>query len=218
MKSITATLSFSFVLGLFLVSAAAQIPSELVVYPELLIHNGRVVTVDDHTFSTNPGTIVEALAARDGKILALGSNEQILALKGAETRVIDLKGRMVLPGIIDTHSHLQRYAIDHFGWRTIARQMIRISAEPDEAWADVKKKTLDRIKQEAASRATVNLTFPRGGALDEDGTLRDSRQANLRGLLPSLEEVDEVAPNHPVYMQAAKSDHWNPPPGSSRRE
>ncbi|MCH6545995.1 MAG: amidohydrolase family protein [Deltaproteobacteria bacterium] len=138
----------------------------------------------------------------------MGSNEQILALKGADTRVIDVEGRTVLPGIIDTHSHLQRYAIDHFGWRTIARQMIRISAEPDEAWADVKKKTLDRIKQEAASRATgewINLTFPRGGALDEDGTLRDPRQANLRGLLPSLEEVDEVAPNHPVYMQAGAS-------------
>ena len=208
MKPITATLSFSFVLGLFLVSAAAQIPSELIVYPELVIHNGKVVTVDDHTLSTNPGTIVEALAVRDGKILALGGNEQILALKGADTRVIDVEGRTVLPGIIDTHSHLQRYAIDHFAWRTIARQMIRISGEPDEAWADVKKKTLDRIKQEAASRDTgewINLTFPRGGALDKDGTLRDARQANLRGLLPSLAEVDEVAPNHPVYMQAGNS-------------
>ncbi len=208
MRTITETLTLSIAVGFFLASAGAQIPSELILYPELVIHNGKVVTVDDNTFSTHPGTIVEALAARDGKILALGSNEQILALKGAETRVIDLQGRTVLPGIIDTHSHLQRYAIDHFGWRTIARQMIRISAEPDETWADVKKKTLNRIKEEAASRDTgewINLTFPRGGAVDEGGTRRDARQANLRGLLPSLAEVDEVAPNHPVYMQAGAS-------------
>ncbi len=208
MRTITEMLTLSIAVGFFLASAGAQIPSELILYPELVIHNGKVVTVDDNTFSTHPGTIVEALAARDGKILALGSNEQILALKGAETRVIDLQGRTVLPGIIDTHSHLQRYAIDHFGWRTIARQMIRISAEPDETWADVKKKTLNRIKEEAASRDTgewINLTFPRGGAVDEGGTRRDARQANLRGLLPSLAEVDEVAPNHPVYVQAGNS-------------
>ena len=116
MRSITETLTLSIVVGFFLASAGAQIFTELLVYPELVVHNGKVVTVDDHTLSTNPGTIVEALAARDGKILALGSNEQILALKGAETRVIDLKGRTVLPGIIDTHSHLQRYAIDPFAW------------------------------------------------------------------------------------------------------
>ncbi len=208
MRSITETLTLSIVVGFFLASAGAQIPTELLVYPELVVHNGKVVTVDDHTLSTNPGTIVEALAVRDGKILALGGNEQILALKGADTRVIDVGGRTVLPGIIDTHSHLQRYAIDHFAWRTIARQMIRISGEPDEAWADIKKKTLDRIKQEAASRDPdewINLTFPRGGALDQDGTLRDPRQANLRFLLPSLAEVDAVAPNHPVYMQAGAS-------------
>ena len=206
MKPITVTLTFSIVLGLFLASAAAQIPSELIVYPELVIHNGRIVTVDDNTFSTDPGTIVEALAVRNAKILALGGNERILALKGPETRVIDLQGRMVLPGIIDTHSHLQRYAIDHFAWLTLARQMIRITAEPDEAWANVKKKVVDRIRQEVANRAPdawINFTLPRQ-AMAEDGTPMPVMQANVRGFI-TRDEMDELAPNHPIYIQAGAS-------------
>ena len=116
--------------------ATAQVPSALIVYPNLLIHNGKIVTVDDKTTATNVGTIVEAMAVRDGKILALGSNQEILALKGPQTQVIDLKGRTVLPGIIDTHSHLQSYAIGHFGWRELAKRRIAIRAEDGETWAE----------------------------------------------------------------------------------
>ena len=206
MKKITMLFILSLLAGGWVSDAPAQVPSVLIVYPNLLIHNGKIVTVDDKTTSTNVGTIVEAMAVRDGKILALGSNQDILALKGPQTQVIDLKGRTVLPGIIDTHSHLQSYAIGHFGWRALAKSRIAIQAEDGETWQSVKRKVLDRIKEEAAQikpGAWIPVTLPRS-ALDEDGKPMIVAQAAF-GRLITLAEVDEVAPDHPVHIAAGIS-------------
>ena len=74
-------------------------------YPETIIHHARIVTMDDASFSSSPGTIAEAMAIRGDKILAIGSTRQVRALAGPDTRQIDLKGRTVLPGFILTHEH-----------------------------------------------------------------------------------------------------------------
>ncbi len=74
-------------------------------YPDTIIHNARIVTMDDPSFTADPGTIAQAMAIRDEKILAIGANQQIRALAGPETRQLDLKGRTVLPGFILTHEH-----------------------------------------------------------------------------------------------------------------
>ncbi len=74
-------------------------------YPPMIIYNGKIVTVDDASFESRVGTIVQAMAIRDGKILATGSDAEIRPLAGPQTRVIDLKGRTVLPGFLMTHEH-----------------------------------------------------------------------------------------------------------------
>jgi predicted amidohydrolase YtcJ len=66
---------------------------------DLILHNGRVVTVDAK-FS-----IREAIAVRDGRITEVGRSRDVLKLKGARTEVVDLQGRMVLPGLMDSHTH-----------------------------------------------------------------------------------------------------------------
>ncbi len=73
--------------------------------PDLIFYNSKIVTMDDASFSTSPGTIVEAMAVLDHEILALGSNAQIRALAGPATKQIDLKGRTVMPSFILTHGH-----------------------------------------------------------------------------------------------------------------
>ncbi len=67
--------------------------------PDLILHNGKIVTVDA-SFS-----IHQAMAVEGGRITAVGINADVLRLKGAATHVLDLNGRTVLPGLIDSHVH-----------------------------------------------------------------------------------------------------------------
>ena len=75
--------------------------------PDTILHNGKIVTVDNHEVNSELGAINEAIAILDGKIVAVSSNERVLSLAGSTTNSIDLKGRMVMPGIINTHEHPQ---------------------------------------------------------------------------------------------------------------
>jgi urease alpha subunit len=67
--------------------------------PQLILYDGRISTVDAR------GTTVEAVAIRDGKILATGRSGPVRSLAGRGTKLVDLNGRRVLPGIIDGHLH-----------------------------------------------------------------------------------------------------------------
>jgi len=67
--------------------------------PDLILHHGKIVTVDDR-FS-----IYEAIAVRGERIQRVGTEAAVLALKGPRTEVVDLAGRMVIPGLIDSHCH-----------------------------------------------------------------------------------------------------------------
>ena len=68
--------------------------------PQMVLIHGRIITVDPQD------SIVEALAVRDGKIIAIGSDRDILRLAGRTTRRIDLHGRTATPGLIDSHAHI----------------------------------------------------------------------------------------------------------------
>ena len=67
--------------------------------PGLIVHNGKILTVDPQF------RIVEAMAIRDGKIQAVGTNADVLELAGPGTERVDLRGKTVLPGLIDSHVH-----------------------------------------------------------------------------------------------------------------
>ena len=66
---------------------------------DMVLVNGKVVTVDQRD------TIAEGVAVKNGLILCTGTTKEILKLVGPQTRVIDLKGKTLLPGFIDTHTH-----------------------------------------------------------------------------------------------------------------
>ncbi len=67
---------------------------------DVVLYNGKVVTVDARE------SVVEAAAVKSGKLLSVGSNEEITALIEAETKAIDLKGRTMIPGFIESHCHM----------------------------------------------------------------------------------------------------------------
>ena len=88
---------------------------------DMVFFNGKVLTVD-----TDEGdfTVAQALAIRDGVIQAVGSDEQIQRLARSQTRRIDLEGKTIMPGIIDTHTHPTQYA----GYRTAPELAPEIAA------------------------------------------------------------------------------------------
>src|SRR6478736_6057541 len=75
----------------------------LVVILTLLV-TGKIVTVDA------PSSVREAIAIRGGKIVSVGTSAEVRKLAGPQSRVIDLQGRTVIPGLIDSHLHAIRAA------------------------------------------------------------------------------------------------------------
>jgi predicted amidohydrolase YtcJ len=78
--------------------------------PDLIIHNAKLVTVDPQF------RIVQAMAVRGDRIVAVGTNADVLARKGANTKIVDAGGQTVLPGLMDSHVHAagaSMYEFDH---------------------------------------------------------------------------------------------------------
>jgi hypothetical protein len=88
------TLILNLVAATFFVTAATAQPSADAIY-----HGGHIITVDDK----NPRA--EALAIKDGKIIAVSTKADVLKLKGDSTKMIDLDGKTLVPGFLDGHSH-----------------------------------------------------------------------------------------------------------------
>jgi predicted amidohydrolase YtcJ len=97
--------------------------------PDTVLLGGKIVTLDARS------SVAEALAVRDGRILAVGTSAGIRALAGPATRVVDLGGRTVIPGLVDSHMHAIRAAlfyateVNWIGTRSIAEAMERIRAK-----------------------------------------------------------------------------------------
>ncbi len=85
-----------------LLSAAAQ----AALPPELILIHGHVLTVDAQD------STAQALAVRDGKITAVGTDEEISRLADAATKRIDLHGRTATPGLIDSHAHIAEAGVN----------------------------------------------------------------------------------------------------------
>src|SRR5258707_8740937 len=93
---------------------------------DTVLVNGKILTVDNQ-FSTR-----EAIAIRDAKIISVGSTVEVRKLAGPQTRVIDLQGRTVIPGLIDSHMHAIRAGqafgseVNWVGAATLAEALGRI--------------------------------------------------------------------------------------------
>jgi predicted amidohydrolase YtcJ len=80
----------------------------LLAAPDWILYNGKVITVDAK-FS-----IQQAVAIEKGRIVSVGANGAVLATKGLQTKLTDLKGKTLLPGLIDAHVHIESSALSEF--------------------------------------------------------------------------------------------------------
>src|SRR4051812_3046620 len=156
--------------GLYLASAHAQ-QADLV-SPDLVLTNGKVLTLDGRS------SVVEALAVLDGKILATGSNASIKSIISPRTRVLDLAGKTVVPGLIDTHAHFKAAGLSDY---VVIMNRAKTVAE-----------ALDAIKAFAAGKKP-------GEWIVGSGWHPPSQLAEKRYL--TRQEIDGVAPNNPVYLR-----------------
>jgi predicted amidohydrolase YtcJ len=139
---------------------------------DLIVHNAKVVTVDAK-FST-----AAAVAARDGRVIAVGDDATVLKLKGPKTRLIDAGGRTVLPGLYDSHVHSVDAAISEL------KQPIPVLKSLKDVFTYVRKQAATTPEGEWI---VIRYAFPT--RLDE-------------GRFPTKAELDEAAPKHPVLYNA----------------
>jgi predicted amidohydrolase YtcJ len=162
--------------GFLVMTTAAWILAAQQLAPDLLLSNGKVITVDER-FS-----IAQAIAIKGDRIVAVGTNSEIVPLAGPKTRRIDLRGRAVIPGLIDNHMHLLRAGAtwkwevrwDGVGSRRVALDMLR-----------------SRVKTAAPGAWVYNLG---GWTVDQ---FSDDKRPFTR------DELDEIAPDNPVLLQAS---------------
>ena len=94
-----------FVIGLTVLTATACTEKPALVAADTIYFNGNVITLDSNEL------LAEAVAVKNGKILAVGDNETMMSLSNQDTHQVDLKGKTMLPGFVDGHSHLSGVAI-----------------------------------------------------------------------------------------------------------
>ena len=140
---------------------------------DTVLINGKMVTVDQQ-FS-----IQEAIAVRDGRILSVGKTSEIQKLAGPGSRVIDLQGRSVIPGLIDSHLHGIRAAL---------------SFSTEVNWIGVSSldEALGRIRQAARTMKAGSWLIVAGG-----WNVQQFKEKRV----PTQAELTAAAPNNPVYVQ-----------------
>jgi len=142
--------------------------------PDLILTNGKIITVDER-FS-----IAQAVAIRGDRIAATGTNQEIGQLAGANTRRIDLKGKAVIPGLIDNHMHLLRAAA------TWVKE-VRFDG------VDSRKQAVEMLRARVKSSAPGDWIYNIGGWAHQQFT-EDPRPF-------TRDELDQIAPNNPVAIE-----------------
>ncbi|MEA2965704.1 MAG: hypothetical protein QOI46_5802, partial [Alphaproteobacteria bacterium] len=162
-------------------TVAAQVPARAGSGPaDLILTNGKIITVDPAF------TIAQAVAIAGDRILAVGPDAAMAAMAGPATRVIDLKGKAVIPGITDGHAHMDREALRN----------VFPALGPVRSIRDIQ----DRIAELARTKQPGEwiVTMPIGDPpyyFDVPESLAEKRW-------PTRQELDTAAPENPVFIRS----------------
>ncbi|MBL8296565.1 MAG: amidohydrolase [Bryobacterales bacterium] len=139
---------------------------------DLILHNGRILTVDQKF------RVAEAVAVEGQRITAVGANREVLKQRGPSTRMVDLKGRNVLPGLIDAHVHVLSAGLSEY----------RGALPPLDSDAAVQAYIRERMKSTPRGQwIVVPRTFP----------------TRLKEMKMPTRDVLDVATEHPVMFDAS---------------
>src|SRR5882672_7491098 len=154
------------------IAAAGREAQPMTTTPDLILFNGNITTLDRQKPEA------QAAAVKDGRFAAVGTDQEIMALAGTDTKRIDLQGRRVIPGLIDNHMHVVEPALNYNmelrwdGVRSLADAMGML------------KQQVDRTPAPQWVRVVGGFT--------------EHQFAEKR--LPTLDEVNAIAPDTPVFI------------------
>ena len=152
---------------------SVQKPKADLIFTHANIYTGVV----DAASSLGSGKRAEALAVRGDQILAVGTRDEIMKLKGPETKIVDLDGRFVMPGFNDAHMHLASAGLEKLNVNLVGA------------------KTLDEFRERL--RAKCEAAEPGEWVVGEGW---DETRWPVQ-ILPSRWDLDEVSGDHPVYLE-----------------
>ncbi len=173
MRSICLLLTVALTMALACAPASDEEPADLV------IHNGKVVTVNEALPEA------EAVAARDGRIVFVGSSVDAQAFIGPDTEVIDLDGKLLIPGFMEGHAHFMG----------IGNAMLNVNLMGTTSYQEV----IDRVAAAAADAEPGEWIVGRGWHQSKWDPLPER---TVRGF-QTHHALSEVTPDNPVYLSHA---------------
>jgi len=156
-----------------------KVPSALAADADWIFHRGKIITLDGK-FSLR-----EAMAIQGNRILRLGTDEEVLKTRGPGTQLVDLGGKTVLPGLIDSHSHPTSACLTEFDHPIPEMETIedvlkyiqsRTKVVPEGDWIEVRQVFITRLREQR---------------------------------YPTREELDHVAPKHPAIFSTGPDASLN---------
>jgi predicted amidohydrolase YtcJ len=151
--------------SLLLASPALAQPADMV------LRGGKVITVD------KDWRIAQAVAIKDGRFVAVGSNEEMTGRIGPSTQIVELGGKTVVPGLIDTHLHQLFAALNGPAVQLLGAKSV----------ADVQKAIGERVARTAPGQWVMASSGWHESILEE-------------GRMPTRHELDKVSPDNPVFI------------------
>ena len=148
--------------------------------PDLIISGGKIITVDkDFSFA-------EAVAVKGGKIVAVGKKAEIEALKGTRTKLLDLKGKVLMPGINDSHCHLT--------WTIVSLPPYRLDLTYPgvQSIEDMRGQVREAVKKAKPGEWII------GGGWNQ-GVIKEL-MADL-DRVPGKGDLDDISPDNPVWLR-----------------
>jgi predicted amidohydrolase YtcJ len=150
-----------------------SLPKEL--YADLILYNCRIYTADGND------TIAEAIAVKNSRVQMIGTNSEILRLKGKSSEVMDLGGKLVLPGFVDSHEHCIRKGLQ-LDW-------VNCGTQSTKSIDDIVKALKRKAEEKRPGEWVVGDWF-------DESKLQERR-------FPTRYDLDKASRTHPIYLGRA---------------
>lgn len=193
---------------------ASDLPPEVLRYADTVYVNAHILTLDNHEMIADPGTIAEAMAVRDEVIIALGTDDEMRRMAGPDTKIVDLKGKTVLPGFVESHVHpmgtSEQFARQEFKLRNTPEGYVLrmdIAATPDETMVKVAQ-AMDLLLAHATPTPDEWLNIellhaPELGFATPASVSTLMSAPQMSDVRITKSDITEIVPNYPLVLSSA---------------